>query len=334
MDMGNSSQIANVTDLPDSATITLVAYSICGTTTIMVNILIFVIIFSDQTLREKSAIVIGVAGSNIMWGVSIAASGLYQLVNESILGRTVSAWFCVQLVFPLLMPLACQTLSVMLCMVGIDRLLATATPSWYFKNWTPQKSWLAVLVGYVIGILPLKWGLAMAWKSSSPVNLSCALPRVFGSDFVAWFFGFTVFGGTVAVVLTLTAYYCSMKRISKLSLLNGELGRLKKQLQLTRAMFTISSMDFILVVIPTAVACYANATKADVHPEIIQRFCNIVYCINATAIIVPHLVLNSKFRETAVKLFRRAECTQNNVAPDNAAPANRGGTRSNMAAGS
>lgn len=295
-----------------------VGYSVFGTSAMVTNIFTFVVLLSNKKLLRRSALPMGISISHFLCGLGIGVHGLHRWTHKSQLSLPVTPWECIQLVYPVFNPLAFQSMTTMLILVGVERALAIMFGNWYKQHWTPPRAWMAVACGYIYVLIPIGYGLSCAWAvNTKSTTLSCGLTAVYGLGLVNWNFGATVFAGITAVTLTMAGYRYDRRRIAKLPLISGERGRLKKQAKLTKALLSVACLDFILVVIPNIFSFLTNATG--IWPTSISGYFNILYCLNATVTIYSYIAFNSEFRQTAAKILHLHKCAPlktSSVAPN------------------
>lgn len=279
-----------------------ISYACVGTVAILTNGVIFAVVFTNKKLLVQSALVIGFACCHSLLALYIGISGIMRTVYRNALTEPMSPMECLQLVYPIAYPLAFQSSALFLIMVGIERLAAVAAPHW-FRRWLSGKcTWRLVGLVFVLVCCSVAIGISQV-QYLPPTTRQCGQPTVFGSAFTAFGRLASACGGTVAVVLTIAALVVGARRIRKLPLASGEAGKIRRQIQLTKAMLGVAFIDFCLVVIPNTVSFMAAATGVALPSYMGALQSNVAFCVNATSSIFPYLIFNNQFRRTALALF-------------------------------
>lgn len=286
-------------DLLDPLSVT---YACVGIAAIVSNILIFVILFSDKKLLSHSAVIAGFAWSHLLLGCYIGISGFVRVIQKDILYQKISPMTCLRTVYPVTYPMAFQCSALLLCMVGTERLIAVAFPHWFRRWFSQRRMWYLLGLGFLVVLSSVAVGISLA-SALPPTTRQCGQPGVFGNSYTAFVRAASAAGGTVAVILTITAMIIGTRRIRRMPLLSGEAGKLKKQVQMTRAMLSVSFADFCLVVVPNTVSFVAAGTGANLPSFMGPLPSNIAFCVNATIGIVCYLTFNTQFRRAAARLF-------------------------------
>lgn len=273
-----------------------------GAWSIVLNALIFLVLFSDRSLVRQSTLIAGLAFGNLMQGIYMVWLAAYRLANAVILNSPTTTSACVSMFFPLLYPVASSSESAFLAIGGIERYLAINAPNWFRTNVTGRNMCLISCVVFGYCSLIILVGLFLAVAFDNEVTWQCGAGATFGSLFTVYCNVFNAVGGAVSVVLTLLALIIGLVQIRRMPTLSGDAGMLRKQLQITKTMLVVSFCDLGLVAIP----CAMNAMYLADSPGITFIRGPFTFYTNAaysTVTFFAFLTFNKHFRRATIKLL-------------------------------
>lgn len=281
----------------------IITYISLGSVIILLNFLTFAITLSDKSLRQKSALLCGIATGNSLLGMHMLSFGIYRYIYDSQLITSTQIASCVQLIFPLLYPIAFNTVALFLVLAGLERLLATAAPKWFWKKWKPKTAWILSLAAHAFILSQLALAVLLPVSDRLPCTWACNFSSIFGLGYVRFISAFSAASGFVSAILTTTALIVGIWRFRKLPVGGGETGRYRRQLQLCKSMATISVGEMAFMAVPNTLSLLYNAGvrfPAFIRPQN-STYTNAVSGMLAFA---ASMLFNVHFRTVALNFLR------------------------------
>lgn len=280
-----------------------VSYICFGSLIILLNILVMAVLISDKILLRKSALVAGIAAGNFLLGFHMLSFGTYRFINCARPSTIASFGSCAAMVFPLVYPMAFNTEAIFMFLAGLERLLAIVTPNWFRLKWTARNAWICSLLLYGLSVIMMIGGIAESTSARMLVSWDCSLVSMFGSVYVLFLSGFSASASVAGAAFTLTAFGFGIWRIRKLPLASGDFGRMRKQLQLTKSMASISCCEVAFMALPNI---FSLLTNTGVRLPSFIRASNSTYtnAVNSVVMVVAFMAFHTRFRRAAINLVR------------------------------
>lgn len=280
-----------------------VAYIVLGSITACLNLLIFAVLISDKTLLRRSALLAGIALGNLFLGINLFSNGIYRINAISTFETPATIANCVSLVFPLLYQMGFNTEACFLILAGLERFLAIHAHNWFRKAWTSSMAWKLALgaCGLVITILVIT--LTAPIPDRAATTWQCGLSMLYGSNYIKFSSLFSCLAGLTSATFTVVAYILCVRRMRKLPLASGEAGRVRKQLQLTKSMITISCFEVALMAIPNFLSLLGNF-RVPLPSFIRPSNSSYTNAVNSMVAFFAFVAFNSNFRKAAIQFLR------------------------------
>lgn len=92
------------------------------------------------------------AGGNLFKSIRTFAYGIPRmtLLMSGQIDEPLNIWWCMASLMPIFSQLGYVISASMQVLIGMERLFAITAFNWYRINWSPRKSWISVLVIYII----------------------------------------------------------------------------------------------------------------------------------------------------------------------------------------
>lgn len=290
---------------------TYYSYTTVGTSAILTNCLVLLILSTNKNLFINSAFVIGLAFGDVLDGVGLLGNGvrrLYMAVN-GIPNGNIHPFQCMHLFTPVFL-LGNQIPGTMFALIGLERYLAVGHFHWYYAKWTPKKAWQCFLVAYVICAVSLTGAFILVYNQPAEATVSslCTTQTVMGPRYMFYNYGITVVGGFIAVVTTLIAMVIFTKQKNRI-IRHGNnensikmLPYVKRQWRHTRSMFCIALLDFGLVVVPNLLITLSNVFGISISASLGSSSLMTV-CARSCFNLFIYLICNHEFRKAAFKII-------------------------------
>lgn len=274
-----------------------------GGMVIIVNVTAFAVLLCNRILLRRSALIVGITLGNLLLGMELFVSGLYRTVYTVMPQRQPAFTDCLLTIFPILYAPAYNTSAIFLILGGLERLLATTRANWFRHKWTTKTSWSLMAAAIVFVIATTVAGLVSGTYSRIlPLSWNCSIPSVYSAAFLAFLTGFSASGGAFCALFTIVALGAGIKRIRNVSTASNDAIRLRKQLQLTKSMATVSCIDFVLVALPNFISFLTSMGVT--FPSFVRPWNNnYTQAANALVAFFAFLAFNHKFRKVFIKVF-------------------------------
>lgn len=310
--MNNSTNITKVTDL--TAYFQYVGF---GSTAVVTNCIILLILFTNTNVLKKSAFYVGLALGDLLDGLSLLVSGAVRITNVlNGLNQTVHPFYCFSKAYTSLFLLGNQIPGAMFFLIGFERFLAVHYFDWYRIKWNAKKAWFLTTIAYIYVAISLLVGAIITYvqPKDSRISLSCGTPTVVGNAYSIYNYGVSIVGGTVAAICTLASTAMFAKRHQRLKT-NATVSHqirtfVKKQWRQTRAMLCLAIIDVALVVVPNVLAALVTGFKVSIPNVNLGGLSLQLSCSRSFFNIIIYFVVNREFRNAA---FNLVKCRKNNT---------------------
>lgn len=221
------------------------------------NLVIVLVYTRNFYLMKKSAFVIGLTFGDIVNGLALLVTGVMRIIyaKSGMSNFQVQPLYCLQSLTSLWL-LGMQLPSVMMFLIGLERLLAVGRVIWYYKNWSSKYAWCLTVLAYVYCIASVgsEWLLIVyIFNKNTTTSISCTTPFVIGPDYSLYSYGLAIVCGTSSAVTTVVSLIIFLAKKQEFAMSNNSVNmhkHMKKQWQLSTSMACVTVLDFGLVVLP------------------------------------------------------------------------------------
>lgn len=286
-------------------------YIACGAAAALANIIVVFVLFRNKQLFIKSSFIAGLSVGDIINGLALLITGLNRTsyMTKGISSNPVHPLICLK-GFTTLWLIGIQLPTVMMLLVGIERVIAVASFNWYYKKWTDKTGWLltGAVYLYVAGSIGTLWVMICSYSENVTVSLTCATPSVIGVGYGTYNYGMAIICGSAAIVTMIVSLVFMIKKKRKFqnsNQTNVSIQKfLKKQWHITKSMACIAFFDFVMVVIPNMLLLMLTY-KFQFPPELrsVGSWSADLVCSRSTLSLFIHLLFNRDFRNGFLKAF-------------------------------
>lgn len=278
-------------------------FIIFGSTAFLGNVTICFVLLRNIRFLKKSAFIGGFALAETVFGLGHAAAGglrLYYL-NENTIHLLVHLLYCMNRM-TIFFVLTIQVGSMMMILIGAERLLATLFFDWYYKTWSNTKAWSLTCSVYLFCITStvLCWVMVYNYPESRKITMHCLSSLVSGNSYSTYQGVLVVGSGIWISGATIYSLISFMKKKS-VAQSNMKLKQfIQKQWHITTSMTCLACVDLVLVVIPGSLLSLAIFLP---HFGLIGNFASVSVCIKSTMTLFIYLIFNPSFRSNFLKAF-------------------------------
>lgn len=290
----------------------------CGFATLITNIIILFVLIRNRPLLKKSAFVVGLCFGDILNGLALLISGIQRIhyTNHGMDGNIVHRFTCLQYVTTLWL-VGSQIPTVMMFLIGTERLMAVAYFSWYYKKWTITLSWALTLFVYLLVSISIgaAWFLLYGLPENETTTILCYTSNVIGVGYGSYNYGVAIVCGCTAIVTTTASLIKFVVKKRSLSMNNRSQIYMQKfvqkQWQITTSMTCVIVFDFIMVVIPNVVLLMINLKyKFPVDLKNLASWSADLVCLRSALSFFVYLALNGDFR---IAFYKATNLQKKNV---------------------
>lgn len=303
--MENSSVGFNITRIDLS---NWFGYIGCGTAAILNNLIIIFVLIRNKPLLHKSAFIVALATGDLCSGIATLVTGIVRIryTVAGVAKKQVHLFTCLKGHASLWL-IGIQIPSVMVFLIGCERVVAVQYFYWYYKRWTNKMGWILSGIVYVyVGMsYCILWVINYNLPSTATTTIFCYATYVFGRGYGSYNYGFGIICGCTSVVTTVVALVnlTSKRKLFGRSPQNVNLQKfIGRQWRQTISMTCIAILDFILIVLPNIVLIIS--LYLDAFPPAIKYigvWSADLACIKSSLSCIIYICFNRDFRVAFLK---------------------------------
>lgn len=275
----------------------------CGLSAVVANIVVVVVIFRSKLLLRKSAFAVGLSFGDIINGLALLITGFkrIQFVKQGIYSALVHPIECLK-GFTTLWLIGTQIPVVMMLVIGMERVMAVAFFTWYYKRWSNKIAWIltCVVYVYVCGSIGTIWMIISNLPENSTATRTCGTPTVIGYGYSMYNYGLAIVCGCIAITTTIVSLVITLKEKRRLQIVqqnNINMQRFfNKQWPITTSMACIAIFDFFMVVIPNVLLLMINFVQFPPEIKSIGAWSADLICSRSALSLIIYIIFNRDFR--------------------------------------
>ncbi|KAL6728430.1 hypothetical protein Aduo_010204 [Ancylostoma duodenale] len=274
---------------------------VCGLISAFVNIPLLYVLIASQKLRADSKLLICLSCGDFSNCLGIALLGFYRysLFLHCLSTRMVpceTSLSCAQKPFVWFRAIGNIWPPLVLVIMGLDRVIATAVPIMYKKylsnkgNYSCAFSIFCVILFLIIGL-----GLSIRLDWDGVVKFDCGRKATFSISFVKIIYVWEMTGYAVSLLLNVIAYLRALSIIT--------FPAIREQLKRIRVTLVLGVLSTVLVAIPNFKSLFLDQLRFAGMDEWVSQMVNWASVLNSSINIVVYILLFREFREEFITML-------------------------------